>query len=322
LILAQQTRGPARPALLVPALLHRAAYYRDRGARELGLRTAGELLRVTQEAYGPRDFRVGGAYGRLAQLETNANRFDDAEADYRRALDIFSETLGPDSSNVATVLANLGNLELRRERFPEAAATYARVLPLFEKFHGVDHPTLVTLLGGLAGAQLELGRLDEAEAAVRRGLRIAAERLPPGHVYLANLRMTAAVIAGKRDRWDEALLEAQATLALSEKNDGPRAPSVADALFFIGRCQLRLGRRAAAVAPLERALALAEELELEPAMEGRIRWELAQALPDVPRARLLATEAQRWLVAGGKTDEATKVAAWIARPRSRIVARP
>ena len=68
------------------------------------------------------------------------NRIDEAEAMFRRALEIDEAAFGPDHPKVAIRLNNLASLLQATNRLEEAEPMFRRALAIFEQSLGPDHP--------------------------------------------------------------------------------------------------------------------------------------------------------------------------------------
>ncbi|KJE19995.1 ATP-dependent transcriptional regulator [Frankia torreyi] len=130
-----------------------------------------QLLTRTIDAYPTPDTTAG--QNELAQLHHLAGvvaqeqrRFEDAEAHYRRALDLKLK-LG-NERGAASTYQSLGIIAQERRRFEDAEAHCRRALDLFLKF-GDEHGAALTYhqLGVVA---LERQRFEDAEAHYRRAL--------------------------------------------------------------------------------------------------------------------------------------------------------
>ncbi|CAN5904266.1 hypothetical protein BH11PSE8_BH11PSE8_36790 [soil metagenome] len=134
-----------------------------------------------------------------------------------------------------------------------------------------------------------LGRFEEAVAHAGSGLARVADRHPE---LRAQLLCVLALCLSELGRNDEALLHAEAALALGTELDSPAGQSVA--LMRIGLCRWRLGGAAGAEPDFFRALSLAREAhdreELRAAYGGLVGVAIAvhdeaQAAHDAESAR-------------------------------------
>jgi serine/threonine protein kinase len=133
------------------------------------LRRAAELSVKTQ---GARGSRLSIYYFQLAQAESAAMRFDEAEADARRALAEAGN--GEQSADADRVRAQtLGiEIQLRAERLLQAAASAAALKQELERFGPqAEGPAMAYARSTIGDAEVQSGNLDaglsDAEAAVR-----------------------------------------------------------------------------------------------------------------------------------------------------------
>jgi tetratricopeptide (TPR) repeat protein len=108
----------------------------------------------------------------LAVLLREANRLDEAEALFRRALAIGENSMGPDHPTVATRLNNLAALLHDTNRLGDAEPLYRRALAIHEKTLGHDDPSVAHDLNNLAALLGKTNRIAEAESLLRRALDI------------------------------------------------------------------------------------------------------------------------------------------------------
>ncbi|MEO9133295.1 MAG: tetratricopeptide repeat protein [Sphingomonas sp.] len=115
---------------------------------------------------------LGVAYAALAAVQKRIGRFDLAEDNYRRALDVMERANITSNHQYGRVLHNYAVLVSDEGRDEEAVRMYRRVLELtppekrMEANRMPDH-------SALASALVSLGRLDEAEAAIANAIAIA-----------------------------------------------------------------------------------------------------------------------------------------------------
>src|SRR5260370_17477588 len=82
----------------------------------------------------------------LATLSFYQGRYSEAEAEYRRALDIQER----DGLDTASTLSNLAVLYRRQARYQDAERLYVRALSMPEKALGPQHPEIAGTLPNLA----------------------------------------------------------------------------------------------------------------------------------------------------------------------------
>ncbi len=292
---------------------------------ELGqvLDASGELSAAITEARAAlaiREARLGldhpdvaASLHNLGVASLHRGMHDDA-ADYlARALAIRRAVLGEEHPEVAATYNWLGNYHASRNENGDAIALYRKALAIREKALPPGHPDIASSLSNLG---LCLGQENEPAAALelhRRALAIREKALAPDHPDIAASWSNLGDLHAELGRPTEARAHFQEALRHWERSLGPNHPALAFALLGIGKSLLAEGDAAAAVAPIERALALRKAGEVDTAYLAETRFALARALwladpGERPRARALAEQAQALAVA--KQDPT--LAAWLA----------
>jgi adenylate cyclase len=205
-------------------LFERDARYRDR-AQELSFKAL---------MY---DANLAEAYTAMGQYYFIADRFDEAIASSRKAIE-----LAPDDF---VAHWTLGRIYFSRGDFEQAYAMYRRVLELIE-----SKPGFLTAYWHLQMTCMRLGRKEEAERARNKLLD-----LMPNHLLQnpddARARIIHAIALAELDRKDEALREMSQALELSQS----------DALMLYNCTCLyaRLGEPERAIETLRQAIAAGYE---------------------------------------------------------------
>ena len=167
---------------------------------------------------------VANAHGALLH---DAGRYEDAVAQYDRALALVEEHAGKDALHAAGALVNLAVVESARGRHPRALALQERALAIREAAQGREHPDTALLLNNMSGVLLALDRTDEALAtnrdAVERLTAAFGDEHPSVAMALAQ-RGSLLYDAGKRG---EALVALRRAAAMLERTRGPNSLGVA-----------------------------------------------------------------------------------------------
>ena len=130
-------------------------------------------MALVEDLHGPRQLSVAGTLNNLAAVQQFRGRPKQAEAMYRRALDIAVEHLGERHPKVGFTLNNLAAL-LANRRPVDAATLYRRALAIFRRALGPAHPNVGVCLENYAAVLRRLGLQDQAAAAATRAVRILA----------------------------------------------------------------------------------------------------------------------------------------------------
>jgi serine/threonine-protein kinase len=235
-----------------------------------------------------------------------------AAAAFRRSLAIRDKALGPEHVDVAAPLGNLGLTLIDLGRPGEARAQPQQARGGNRKRnrpHGPDGARTAAAEAHLGLALVAERRAADGLAHLRAALAIRERALAAADPAIGATRVDIARVLIELRRLDDA----RAELAAAEAQwDGPVAaddPRRARLLAARGLLELAADRPAAAVAPLERALALAPAAEL--------RFALARALIATDRARALelarAAAAELADAPAGRAGERTAVATWLRR---------
>jgi tetratricopeptide (TPR) repeat protein len=132
-------------------------------------------------------------------------RYDEAEALYKRALAVSEKSLGPDHPDTATSLHNLAYLYHRQEKYAEAEPLYKRALAVSEKALDPDHQlaTIITL-NNLAELYKTQKKYAEAEPLYKRAIAMYEKGLSYKHPVLLMVLTSYAAMLREMGRGDEA----------------------------------------------------------------------------------------------------------------------
>jgi hypothetical protein len=158
---------------------------------------------------------------------------------------------------------------------------------------------------------------------MRRSNAIERDVYGPDHVDVALGQAEIASALRGLHRNDEAIAEADASTAIYEKDFGPEHVDLYLPLCEKGRALLAEGKAKAALAPLERSLALGKPGEVDPVLLADAKLALGQALTetgkDRARGRKLADEAIAQFTSADtpEPERAEAARAWEARASSK-----
>lgn len=141
------------------------------------------VLRIA--ALGEDDPAVAADRAALAALLDGQGKYDEAEALYERALEVFERVYGPGHYEIAVTLNNLAAMHQARDNPAVAEQLYRRAVAIKEKLLGRRHPDVAMTVHNLAVLIAEQGRCAEAERLYQRALAIFRKSLDPGHPKLA-----------------------------------------------------------------------------------------------------------------------------------------
>jgi len=250
---------------------------------------ATRALAIVQRALGDEHPRTLTARLRLATFLMEGHRVKEAIPEYERVL-AARERRGEDLA-VAEVLRNLGNTGVYTGDYAFMERQTRRAMAIYEQHGRADTEDYAGMLVSLATALTHLDRWDEVPALVTRAIGIIEHRLGPEHPSVSKVLRFEGHMLVHQQRWRDALAVATRGEAIDDKTLQPSDRSRSTHLYIIGVSEVALGHPAAAVAPLEHALALALDSGMRQHL-NEIRIALGRALlrsgGDRARARELA----------------------------------
>ena len=197
-------------------------------------------------------------------------KVDEAETNIRAALDDYRGAFGPHHPTVAAILSNLGQANLKAGRLDRALELLREALALKERILGREHIALLTTLNALGSVYSELGQRPLARHHYLRALAIGERELGPDSPRLEYIIHNLAFEAWQMGAHAEVIRHTSRALALQRRQYGDENPILAPTLELLARGQLGSGQTPTAAATIERALALAPDGTLEPAMRGSL----------------------------------------------------
>lgn len=147
------------------------------------------------------------ALGQLAYVARRAGDDAEAEAQYRRLLELQLGETSMYRTARATTLNNLAQLLKGQGRLDEAEAPMRESLEILRSELGPADRTLSVSFNNLASLLAELGRLDEAVALAREHLDHMRRTLPGDHWRVGSAHSVVATLRERQGLWAEAEAE-------------------------------------------------------------------------------------------------------------------
>jgi tetratricopeptide (TPR) repeat protein len=312
--IAESTHDDPLTARLALELMHIAA-------ARLDLTTAGQWSRHGRALID----RLGDAhpserraleserFSTLGTLGVHAGQLEQAEADYRRALELILGHPGHDELRVAGIHNNLGNLLVRRGALDRAALELDRAAAIYREVLGPRHPSLAIALSNAGEVEMSRGEWATARSTYAQAHTIFLAALGPDHPNVGVVENNLGDAAQRLGDLVGATAHYTRASAIFSARFGADAPPLVFPLTGLGETLLAQGQPRAAQERLERALALGDPGS--PADLARARLALARALaPEAhARAAALATQARDAFAAGGPSRgrELAAAEAWL-----------
>jgi tetratricopeptide (TPR) repeat protein len=142
---------------------------------------------------------------RIAQIQMELKKPDDAIASLDAALAIRTKLLGPVDPSLVYDLDRLGGLQIATRAYDQAEATYRHALVIRETLYGKTNADLIATVDGLAYALFGQKRYDEAEAVYQRLLALWITSVgEETHPMVAIALDKIAVFYATQKKWDQA----------------------------------------------------------------------------------------------------------------------
>ena len=133
------------------------------------VQTAEAMVALRRGRVPDDDAAMADSWNTLALAQDGANRYEEAAANYARALSLRRRLFGSRSLPVAATLHNMALLELHRERPQQALPLYREALDIKRAVHGTErHPNVLLTEDNYARALSQAGHTDEAVEVLRR----------------------------------------------------------------------------------------------------------------------------------------------------------
>jgi tetratricopeptide (TPR) repeat protein len=155
------------------------------------------------------------------------HRFTQAEALFRRALQIDEQTFGENDAMVAVGLNNLATLLQETNRLVEAEELLRRALAIDERVLGKNHPTVAIRLHNLAWLLKITNRPGEAMSIMRQALSMFEISCGPDHANVAAALNTLGLLLEDSNHPAEAEPLMRRALEIDEHTFGKDHPRVA-----------------------------------------------------------------------------------------------
>ena len=229
-ILMAQDAGEAGQRLLISCLLLKGYWYNDHAQRSLADSLASICIRMTESAAYPDTQSLIGMIQLRANVAHNELRYEDAERDYLRALELSDKTNREPSSSVF-LNENLAALYRALQR-PEKSMEYAeRGLALARQIFEPNHPTLAWSLRGYSDALYARGDGDGAAAVREQAAEI--HRANSSTRQLAVELLFASAIHREMGRFDRAIALAEEACELHREELGAETSEAGGALLCL-----------------------------------------------------------------------------------------
>jgi len=243
------------PQLLIAKLLNNIGWlHQQKGTPAIAEPWLREAVAM-HEQIGPESADLASSLNNLAIVRQARGDLDEAEAFFRRSLELDRAARGPRHPYVASTMNNLALLLRARGRLEDAEPIMREILDLRRETVGVDHPYYAIGLNNLAVVLRERGRLDDAEALYREALERDRRVRGEDHPGVAGTMVNLGVVLVDLDRVDEAEPLLREALRIRIEALGPAHPDTLIAQYHLAGALIHRDDRTAADDTLAELLA-------------------------------------------------------------------
>ena len=255
-LLAAVAQAPGQAARWVQ-LRQQAVQFEGQGNYAAALPLEQQAVQAAQAAWGPQDLHLAVTLNALAIAEQNLEKFDEAEANFKQALAIFTKAQGEESSDGAMVLNNLATVYLDLGKYPDADKATEQALAIKVKLSGENNIDVAATETNLAIIFEKEDKYAEAETYFKKA--IATDQRLGDAAELSHGLKGLGLLYTNSGKYAQAEDLAQQQLAAFEKAYGPQDPRIADTLNDLGTDFELNGKLAEAEQTLSKALVIAQK---------------------------------------------------------------
>jgi eukaryotic-like serine/threonine-protein kinase len=211
-------------------------------------------IRMLEERFGPDHYSIVFMLVQLGEILCRSDHFDEAEATYRRALELSRTQVQEFDEWMIGVEFRLGAVYWSRGQFAPAESMFRQVIDAATDCGDGRHIYLHLAVNSLGVCLRDQGKFDEAELMLRRALDLRRRLYGDEHSFVSNVIINLAKLHELRGSHDAALTFCERGLSLRLRALGDDHVDVAEALTLRGRLLTMEGRLDEAQADLSRAV--------------------------------------------------------------------
>src|SRR5712691_1028780 len=141
-------------------------------------------LTIRERVYGPVSPRVAYNFNELGKIAQARGRLDEAEADFRRIVDIYRAAYHDRHYLIALAMANLADVYADRKEYARAEPLYREAIQRYTDTLSPEHQYTVIARIRLGRALLGAKRYREAEEQTLAGFNILKKQTSPPQAWL------------------------------------------------------------------------------------------------------------------------------------------
>lgn len=227
-----------------------------------------DLVEIFKEKLGPEHPYVGILTKKLAYLNEDRGRYNEAISYYQQVLEIYEKNLGKinrgvpfviDDHSIAMASNDLANSYMGIGEHEKALALQKKALKLVQNKVDEDPLYIALIQQNMALAYQYLGQYDEALELGQEALNVRETLLEDDDLEVAITAGNVAVIHQQLGNYEEAFALAQRAFNINENKLGPKHHVVAQNLSTLGAVCTQMDNLEDGVKYCQRAVEIAEE---------------------------------------------------------------
>jgi len=244
--LSDQPETNARLRLVI------AQVYQTLGKYEQAISQTQQARDILVSVHGERDIHVVRSIEQLAQIETKAGLYTDAEAHFEEASALYEELGQP--TVIMSSEGSLGHVYYWTGRYDESEQFFREVVAKLEVVDPALDPSVGHAMSSLGSVLEYQGKLEEAIEFHRRGVEAQIAFYGPDHTEIAEAYNDYGNTLTAAGRYEEALRAHQRALEIRRQRLNPRHPDMAVSLSNIALVYIRMGDSQRAIPMLKDAV--------------------------------------------------------------------
>jgi tetratricopeptide (TPR) repeat protein len=255
------------------------ALYRTRSLeRSLELANAAVAMFESDPAHGPGHPQTATSLRIRGNVLKRQGKYEEAIADYLRAISILESRYGKQHPEVGSPLASLANTYAFMRRLDEAEQAARRAVAIAEAAFGPDSGAVQLPLGVLGQVLYSKQDLDAARPVFERALALAEKARGPDHPEVSRVLDSLGRIVGHQGEIDAARAMFERSAKILEATLGADHPELAHTLTSLAEAHMAKGDWDGAAEVLTRAVAIFDAADNDPTLGAWTRFILANAV--------------------------------------------
>ena len=185
-------------------LLISVGLYRGLKDFERALAILQRVRTTYSQEYGPASVQVADVWSRIAQVDGELKKVEDAITALNAALKIRLQLGGPLDPSMISDLDRLGEYQIVMRAYDQAEDAYRHVLVIRETLYGKHHADLISTVDGLAYSLFGQKKYDAAEPVYQRLLELWESSVGKDHAMVAVALDKIAVFYSTQKKYPEA----------------------------------------------------------------------------------------------------------------------